>query len=291
MFSRKHNSSESACHLSSKIHSLCFSNSYSITKICINSKNNITLDKMYAETELGFARGVISSPLHIYNGSNVALHAVVTAIIELSGSSTIKTGFGAEISGGLVLRGRSTGKLMDGTRISGRNSGTAVSVRGGSSIVITGGVYGEGDSDPDVGLSLSTDGIDSRIEVRGGTFFGGWFIGGLSSIYVHGCDFTLNGSVLQGFLSDDTALDVVVKANGLLYFVDECPDVIGGLEEEIGMVWSSGSVSPCLVHMLSIFNGRDVLTYLCVILFHERHLTQVPSCHKTHPMPTWLNLQ
>jgi glucose/arabinose dehydrogenase len=191
---------------------------------------------------LGFIDGFITSPVHLYNGSDVLLHAAVTPsfatdAVQVSGSSTIRTGFGAEIIGSLVFRGQSTGKLMDGTRISG-----GVSVRGRSSVEILGGAYGGDEPDLDVGVSLSVNGIGSRIDVHGGSFFGGWFVGGLSSMYVHGCDITINGNVVQGFLSDDTALDVVVKANGLLYFVDSCPDVVGGLEEELDTVWSSGSV-------------------------------------------------
>jgi hypothetical protein len=118
-----------------------------------------------------------------------------------------------------------------------------VSVRGGSRLEITGGEY-EGDNGVNMGgLSISIDGIGSQVDVYGGSYRGDWYIGAWAKMYLFGCDFTINGNVVKGFLSDDTALDVIVKANGLLFFVDECPDIIGGVEEQVDIMWSSGFVS------------------------------------------------
>lgn len=231
---------------------------FSDFKVCINSET-ITIDKTYAQTELGYLGGNITARVHIYNASDISLHSTVafeSYAVQISGGSTIKTGFGAEIDGGLSFRGQSKGVLMDGSMINGGSISPAVSVMSGSSVEITGGSYGIGDAGIEGGLSLSVNEIGSRIDVSGGSFLGGWFIGALSALYIHGCDFTINGNIVQGFLKDDTALDVAVKANGLLYFVDECPDVIGGLEEQLGIVFSVrqfGCSCICLMHEISCY--------------------------------------
>jgi hypothetical protein len=131
--------------------------------VCINSET-ITIDRTYAETELGYLDGNISTQMHVYNASDVLLHANVVFepyAVQISGGSTIKTF--AEVHGGLIFRDHSNGVLMDGSRISGGIS-PAVSVRGGSSVEITGGAYW-GD--------VSVDGIGSQIIVSGGSFIGG----------------------------------------------------------------------------------------------------------------------
>lgn len=98
--------------------------------MCFNSES-ITLNKTYA-SDLGFDDNIIRASVHLYNTSDVLLHTSVTPpnaadAVQVSGSSSIMTGFGAEIYGGencsgLVLRGRSTGKLMVGTKITGTSS-------------------------------------------------------------------------------------------------------------------------------------------------------------------------
>ena len=234
---------------------ICYS---TVTKLCFNSEE-ITLDGEYAVAS-GFSSGIISDTVHVYNGSDVLIHITIYPMDEADAVevsfSNITTGFGAEITGGdnstgLVLRDHSTGKLMDGTRVQGgKNSGAAVSISEGSRIEILGGAYGGGESDNlNLGLSLSIDGIGSRVDIYGGSFFGDWFVGALCKIYLHGCDFTINNNTVQGFLKDDTALSVSVniKVNGLLYFIDECPDTIGGLEEDANTVWTGNWVRLCFI--------------------------------------------
>lgn len=225
--------------------------------------NMLTIDETYATTS-GFIDGLITYPVHIYNESDVILKAAVTPltnedVIQISGSSNFITDVGAEVNGkgnstGIVFRGQSTGKFTYGTVIvGGENGGTAISVRGGSVLEITGGRYGHNeydglneswtdDADLQPGLSLSVEGQRSRVDVHEGSFVGGWYIGAWAQVYVYGCDFSIEGNLVQGFLTNGTALDVMIKANGQLLFVDECPDVVGGLEEQFGVFWSSDSV-------------------------------------------------
>lgn len=241
-------------------------------KVCVNS-NALTIDETYATT-LGFVNGLITHPVHVYNESDIIFKAAVTPVtnedvVQVSGSSNFIAGIGAEISGkgnstGIIFRGRSSGKFTHGTVIiGGENGGTAVSVRGGSLLEITGGSYGHNeydgvndtwtdDADLLPGLSLSVEGQRSRVDVHGGSFFGDWYIGAWTQVYVYGCDFSIDGNLVQGFFANGTALDVMIKANGQLLFVDECPDVVGGLEEEFGVFWSSDTVrSSCYFIMLT----------------------------------------
>jgi hypothetical protein len=243
---------------------------FSYFKVCINSET-ITIDRTYAETELGYLDGNISTQMHLYNASDVLLHANVVFepyAVQISGGSTIKTF--AEVHGGLIFRDHSRGVLTDGSRINGD-----ISVRGGSSVEITGGAYW-GD--------VSVDGIGSQIIVSGGSFIGGWFIGALSALFLHGCDFIIeDNNLVQGFLKDGTPLDVAVKANGLLYFVDECPDVIGGLEEQLGVVFSVRQFG-----FLYVLDTRKSHVLVCYLLI--RHQTLARCSPKMHLLLLQLSL-
>eukprot|EP00804_Cyclotella_cryptica_P000300 CCRYP_010233-RA/>CCRYP_010233-RA protein AED:0.20 eAED:0.20 QI:1126/1/1/1/1/1/5/120/1388 len=222
------------------------------SRICFNAEI-LTLDETYAEEILDFV-DYVPAQVQVYNTSDVFLAVVVEppeamSAVEVSGFSNVVTGSGADITGGIgssgiVFRGSSTGNLMAGTVVTGgNNSGVAVLVQDGSEVNITGGSFSGGAYDNlTIGYSIAVEG-SSQVDVYEGSFFGDWFIGDGAKLVVHGCDFSINGDKVEGFLSNGTTIAVAVNAIGFLSFVDECPDVIGGIEEDVGLVWSSGSVS------------------------------------------------
>jgi len=271
--------------------------------LVFNESNFQQIDFDFSENSLGYPGGIITSKIIITNDIYIFINTAVspepseigsTAIV-VRGGSYLMTNKDSDIRGGdvlgtndsdadchgLVFEGASTGDLMEGTRVSGgrkdsfvSNACAGVLVTDASIVDIWGGEFNGGMNFENMGMpgySLVTESEDTILNVYGGQYKNGWFIGAGSTIVVHGCELTFIPGGITATLRDRSNINISVVygdavgqlSRGSLQFHEDCPellvedvidqaDPIGNGTEQFPETASSPTISPTLSNLFNI---------------------------------------